>query len=186
MNEGGAFPWHYDNPSRPNKRRLTMAVYLTDEWREEVGGEIVLWPFLGQPVKVQPSYNTVVLFKSDATLHKVLPVQSAVQCTRYCFTVWFDGFMTNTDEDQYLKVSHLQTSAIPLLRRSPLQRTLSRAVYEEEYRTALRDCFGDGSVAYKISLHEHNVRLAELLKNEKVRQFVDELKLYREDLCNTE
>lgn len=181
MNEGGAFPWHYDNPSRPNKRRLTMAVYLTDEWAEGMGGEIVLWPFLDKPVKVNPSYNTVVFFKSDMTLHKVLPVQSATQCTRYCFTIWFDGFMTNTDEEQFLKVSHLQESAIPLLKRTPLQRTLSRAVYDEEYRTALRDCFGDGSVAYKISLHEHNARLAELLKNEKVRQFVEELKLYRGD-----
>lgn len=27
----GAFPWHYDSPARPNKRRLTMAFYLSED-----------------------------------------------------------------------------------------------------------------------------------------------------------
>lgn len=181
MNEGGAFPWHYDNPSRPNKRRLTMAVYLTPDWTPEMGGELQLMPFLGPCVTVPPSFNTVAFFRSDLTLHKVLPVRSGAHKTRYCFTVWFDGSLTNSDEDQFLKTTHLQESAIPFLKRSPVQRILSRAVYAEEFRAGLEDCFGKDSVAYKVSLQEHNARLSQLLNNAQVQRFVQLLQLYRED-----
>ena len=29
---GACFPYHYDNPGRPNKRRLTCLIYLVPEW----------------------------------------------------------------------------------------------------------------------------------------------------------
>lgn len=29
---GACFPFHYDNPGRPNKRRLTCLLYLNPEW----------------------------------------------------------------------------------------------------------------------------------------------------------
>lgn len=185
MNDGGAFPWHYDNPARPNKRRLTMAFYLTEDWQPQYGGELQLMPFLGECLTVPPRFNTVALFRSDMTLHRVRPIvtpaSAAEGITRYCFTVWFDGFATNTDEDQFLKVSHLQESAIPFLRRSPLQRTLSRAVYAAEYRAALMDCFGSDTPAFHISLQEHNAHVRQLLSNEQAKRFVELLQDYRED-----
>ena len=31
---GGCFPWHYDNPSKPNKRRVTCLLYLNKDWKQ--------------------------------------------------------------------------------------------------------------------------------------------------------
>lgn len=97
---GGAFPWHYDNPARPNKRsvgqggsslsalhglllsvqppkttnrRVTYLVYLNPDWKEGDGGEVALLPFLGKQVVVPPLFNRVVMFLSDRMLHRVLP-----------------------------------------------------------------------------------------------------------------
>ncbi|KPI90337.1 hypothetical protein ABL78_0564 [Leptomonas seymouri] len=182
MNEGGAFPWHYDNPGKPNKRRLTMAVYLTEDWTPEVAGELQLMPFLGPCVTVPPKFCTVAFFKSDTTLHRVRPIVSATGKTRYCFTIWFDGALTNGDDDLFLKMHHLTEDAIPFLRRSAVQRTLSRAVYEKEYEESLVDCFGEDTPALKISLREHHAHLQQLLKYEKVRSFLEVLRDYREDL----
>lgn len=181
MNEGGAFPWHYDNPSRPNKRRLTMAVYLTEGWEEAMGGEIQLMPFLGKCVSVPPRLNTVVLFRSDMVLHKVVPINPHSGKTRYCFTVWFDGYLTNSDEDQFLRASQLCEEAIPFLMRSPVQRTLARAVYEQEFRDGLADCFGVHSMEYQMSIKEHEAHLAQLRSNPKVNEFIQTLILYRQD-----
>ncbi|KAK7197816.1 2OG-Fe(II) oxygenase superfamily [Novymonas esmeraldas] len=182
MNVGGAFPWHYDNPGKPNKRRLTMAVYLTEDSSPEMGGELQLMPFLGPRITVPPRFCTVVLFRSDRTLHRVLPIAGHLRKTRYCFTIWFDGALTNSDDDLLLKVQHLEEAAIPLLRRSAVQRTLSRAVYESEYEASLVDCFGADSTAFKISLREHRAHLQQLLKHDKLRAFLEVLREYREDL----
>lgn len=182
MNEGGAFPWHYDNPGKPNKRRLTMAVYLTEDWTPAMAGELQLMSFLGPCVTVPPKFCTVAFFKSDAMLHRVRPLVSAVGKPRYCFTIWFDGALTNTDDDLFLKVHHLEEDAIPFLRRSAVQRTLSRAVYTKEYEQSLADCFGEDTAALKMSLREHHAYLLPLLKSEKVRRFLEVLREYREDL----
>eukprot|EP00796_Vickermania_ingenoplastis_P009464 gene9464-6646_t len=173
MNEGGAFPWHYDNPGRPNKRRLTMAVYLTENWSPAVGGELQLMPFLEPPVTVPPKSNTVALFRSDLILHRTLPLHTAGGHVRYCFTVWFDGMRTNSDDDLYLRSSHLREDQVLLLKRSPLQRTLSRPVYEEEYRQAIEDCFGRGTPSCKVALAEHEAHVRQLVGVPAVKSFVD-------------
>lgn len=182
MNEGGAFPWHYDNPGKPNKRRLTIAVYLTEDWTPEMAGELQLMSFLGRCVTIPPQFCTLVLFKSDTTLHRVRPIVSAVGSVRYCFTIWFDGAQTNSDDDLFLKMHHLEESAIPFLRRSAVQRTLSRAVYQMEYEESLADCFGEDTQALRISLREHHAHLRQLLQHEKVCTFLEVLRDYREDL----
>lgn len=181
MNEGGAFPWHYDNPGLPNKRRLTMAVYLTEDWVEGMGGELQLMPFLGKCLSVKPKLNTIVLFRSDLILHRVAPLMpTADGRRRYCFTVWFDGLNTNASEDLLLTTNHLHETAIPLLKHSPIQRTLSRAVYSEEYKAALMDCFGEESAGNEVSLKEHNAHVLQLQNNPKVRPFLLLLREYRD------
>ena len=30
----GCFPWHYDNPAKPNRRRLTCLLYLNRGWKQ--------------------------------------------------------------------------------------------------------------------------------------------------------
>ncbi|GET91016.1 hypothetical protein, unknown function [Leishmania tarentolae] len=182
VNEGGAFPWHYDNPGKPNKRRLTMAVYLTEEWTPEMGGELQLIPFLGPCITIPPKFCTTVLFKSDMMLHRVRPMLGLMRKMRYCFTIWFDGALTNSDDDVFLKAQHLDEGAIPFLRRSAVQRTLSRAVYEAEYEESLRECFGTDSAALEVSLREHHAHLRQLLNHGKLCAFLTVLKEYREDL----
>jgi Rps23 Pro-64 3,4-dihydroxylase Tpa1-like proline 4-hydroxylase len=69
--EGGCFPYHYDNPGPPSKRKITCIVYLNPSWTEGDGGELVLCPFLGAPITIAPAMDRCVLFKSDSILHKV-------------------------------------------------------------------------------------------------------------------
>ena len=203
-NTGGCFPWHYDNPSPPNKRLLTIAVYLTKDWSEAMGGEVQLLPFLGTPVTVPPSFHTVVMFRSDMILHRVLPLNGALhgpKSPRCCFTVWIDGSSTNKDEEVNLRAKNLQESFIPTMTVNPIQRSLSRAVYDDLYKQALSDCFDkcsalSSSVGVKgekgaavpepvskeavISYRLHDAHTKPLLANPHVANFVHVLRLLRQ------
>ncbi|CUI14627.1 2-oxoglutarate/Fe(II)-dependent oxygenase family protein, putative [Bodo saltans] len=174
LNTGGSFPWHYDNPGVPNKRRLTMAVYLTEHWESCNGGEVLFQPFLKPEVSVSPQYVTVVLFRSDTALHAVRPFHASPACpARHCFTVWFDGASTNTDDDVNLRAKHLSMESLPLLQSTPLQRVLSRAVYDEEYRSRLAECFGGPNCRdARVAVAMHEAHLKPLLANSAVASFV--------------
>ncbi|EDQ84846.1 uncharacterized protein MONBRDRAFT_29809 [Monosiga brevicollis MX1] len=172
---GGAFPWHYDNPSRPNARRLTILTYLNPDWAPGDGGELELLPFLGEPTRIEPRMNRVLLFLADELLHKVIP---AVQ-RRMVFTLWLDGEATNTDDVVHLKVKHLNPDAIPLLTGSPLQRSVSRAVYSDLYEESLRACFGADSADLRKALALHRAHVKALLQNQALADFVAELKSRR-------
>jgi len=94
FNEGdrACFPYHYDNPGRPNKfavitlsfhfivqrefafsvhrRKLTCLLYLNPGWQEGDGGELQLVPFLSTPVLVRPLMDRS-LGESGYVLHSV-------------------------------------------------------------------------------------------------------------------
>lgn len=141
-NCGGSFPYHFDNPGRPSKRQLTFIVYLNSNWQPGDGGELLLWPFLGSKVTIAPKMNRVVLFRSDLVLHRV---QTSLT-DRFCFTIWIDGLVTNSDEDTLLTKDKLQfesyDAAAHFFKYSPLQRVISRAVFADEYELSLRECVG--------------------------------------------
>ena len=84
---GGSFPLHYDNPGGPNARALTVLVYLNAAWAPGDGGELVLVPFLGAPVKLAPLMDRAVLFLSDRVLHGTVPSRTE----RLAVTTWIDG-----------------------------------------------------------------------------------------------
>lgn len=170
VNRGGCFPWHYDNPSPPNKRMLTMALYLCPDWQPAAGGELVVMPFLKPQVVVPPRFNRLVLFSSDRMLHRVLP--ACPSSVRRCFTVWFDSDATNPDDDVNLRAKHLVEDSIPRLMTTPLQRSLSRAVYDEEYRRSLAECFGRATRDGKLSMMIHNAHVAPLLGRDDTKEFV--------------
>ena len=120
---------HYDNPGRPNKRVLTMLVYLNPDWTVNHGGEIQITPFLRRPTSVAPIANRAVIFASDRVLHRVLPARTE----RDCFTIWLDGEpdVVNTDTDVNMQSSLLQGSAEEVVRKlssAPSQRIIARAV----------------------------------------------------------
>lgn len=179
MNEGGAFPWHYDNPGKPNNRKLTMAVYLTENWCDGMGGEIQLLPFLEAPVTAPPDDHTVVFFRSDLILHRTIPFNPVSGSARYCFTVWFDGFMTNGPLDLSLRANQLREEEILYFKKSPIQRIISRAVYDEEFRESIEDCFGKGSVECELALTEHKSRINQLLSSPLLNQFLGILHTYK-------
>lgn len=175
VNKGGCFPWHYDNPSRPNKRKLTLALYLCEDWKLSDGGQLVLQPFLSPEVILPPIFNRIVLFSGETMAHRVLPSSSA--STRYCFTIWFDSPHVNSDGDVNLRAKHLTEEFVPTLMNSPLQRSIARAVYDEEYRKSLEDCFlPERPQDLKLSLLIHTTYLKSLTQ-EPLRGFINMLRL---------
>jgi len=143
LNRGGAFPIHYDNPGRPNRRRWTCLVYLNPNWVEGDGGEVVLLPFgeNSAGISVAPKFNRLLIFRSDLVLHRVMTATRP----RYCFTVWVDAHADdiNRDHDVLLKQKHLSLpipKLVQLMRKSPLQRVISRAVYADTYKESLLMC----------------------------------------------
>ena len=178
---GGCFPQHYDNPGRPNKRQLTCLLYLNRHWKTGDGGELQLTPFLNKPVTIEPLFDRFVIFYSDRVLHRVLPAAAP----RFCFTIWLDGLDTNTNDDVLLKAKHIDHSSeqafeqsIQLLRSSPLQRVLSRAIYAEEYEESLWQCMGD-SEGGRAMVHSHHSHLRAIAANAPLQSFVDRCRAYR-------
>ena len=131
---------HYDNPGPPNNRILTCVIYLNPNWENGDGGEIVLCPFLTQSKVIPPLHRRAVFFYSDCILHRVLPSKSR----RVCFTIWCNGMNVNSKDDVMLSKEHLQFTSYDdaerFFARSPLQRVISRAVYDEEYLQSLHEC----------------------------------------------
>eukprot|EP00049_Salpingoeca_infusionum_P020310 m.363788 g.363788 ORF g.363788 m.363788 type:complete len:316 (-) comp24221_c0_seq1:247-1194(-) len=178
INDGtsGCFPWHYDNPTRPNKRRVTCLVYLNPEWQDGDGGEVVLLPFLQKPVTIPPRGDTTLLFLSDVILHRVLEASKK----RHCFTLWLDSDTTNSDEDMFLRQKHLTEDMIPRLALSPVQRSLSRAVYTEAYIQSNVECFKEGTKEAKLAVLLHNAHLKQLQGNASLARFIDRLRELKE------
>eukprot|EP00298_Acanthocystis_sp_HF-20_P004580 c14911_g1_i3.p1 GENE.c14911_g1_i3~~c14911_g1_i3.p1 ORF type:complete len:312 (-),score=82.68 c14911_g1_i3:57-992(-) len=172
---GGCFPYHYDNPGRPNKRKITLLCYLNPGWEEGDGGELVLIPFLQNLVSIPPLFNRVVIFQSDRILHRVLPATK----DRLCFTIWMDG-ETNSDDEVFMKSKHLilDNSTILLLRSSGLQRAVSRAVYDKEYEKSLRECFKSGQ-GLEIMLRAHFQHLKTVSDNPPLLALVNWFKQFK-------
>ena len=175
-NEGGSFPYHYDNAGPPSKRRLTALFYLNPGWQESHGGELVLLPWLRSPISVPPLHNRLVLFLSDAVLHAVRPKRGGEP--RFCFTFWLDGTSTNAPSDLRLD----SRTPCEELHLHPAQRLLSRATYAEEYAASIRDCFVETPDQMRAMLSSHDAMIASAMASAafaslvgKARQKKDEI-----------
>ena len=165
-NAGGAFPAHYDNAGPPSKRAVTAVLYLGTEggWTDRCGGELVLAPFLKRGVAVAPTRNRVAFFRSDRVLHWVRPWTGAKP--RYCCSFWFDGACVNSRDETVLTKDVLRFSSwdacAEFFSKSPLQRTISRAVYASTYEATLAACVDDGDALAKMTEgHERHVAAIE-------------------------
>ncbi|KAG8462361.1 hypothetical protein KFE25_012181 [Diacronema lutheri] len=164
---GGSFALHHDNPGPPSKRVLTLVVYLNDAWQPGHGGEIVFAPFAAPRVAVAPVFNRAVVFHSELALHGVLPARAE----RFCFSIWVDDPAANQPDACNLTRAHLRAGAhhdgsanglAAFFRRSPLQRSIARAVYMEEMsrdlgrclRAAGEDALDEATVAAVVRAHE--------------------------------
>lgn len=86
--EPGAFyKRHIDAFRGESNRILTTVLYLNREWREEDGGEMVLYPEQGEePIdRVVPGMGRLAVFLSEVFPHEVLPAKR----DRYSIAGWF-------------------------------------------------------------------------------------------------
>jgi hypothetical protein len=151
-NTSGAFACHYDNAGPPSKRSVTAVLYLGRAdgaaVAEDDGGALCLAPFLRRRARLRPLFNRLVLFKSDRVLHSVERWRGA--SPRLCVSFWFEG-PVNAPEDLVLTRDRLRFSdwdaAAEFFMSSPVQRTLSRAVNDDDYRSSIRDMRSDGEGA---------------------------------------
>jgi hypothetical protein len=74
---GGKLDMHLDyslHPVTGKERRLNLLVFLSENWKEEYGGDLILTDDINAKdediVKVSPTWNTAILFKTtDESLH---------------------------------------------------------------------------------------------------------------------
>ncbi|KAG7380318.1 hypothetical protein PHYBOEH_011488 [Phytophthora boehmeriae] len=161
----------------PNKRKVTCLLYLNEGWKQGDGGEVQLLPFLQQPVTVAPKMDRVVLFQSDWMLHRVLPSNAE----RYVLTIWLDGARVNSPEDSQLRLSQSDLADwfgfLERLRRSPVQRLLSRGVYEEEYYESLMECMQSTAAEGCVELlKSHETHLENVKRNAPLYGFIQRLR----------
>lgn len=94
--EPGAFyATHMDAFRGQSNRVLSLVTYLNEDWRQEQGGELVIYqPDTGaELVRVAPLYRTLVLFLSEEFPHEVKPARR----TRRSVAGWFRVNASTTD-----------------------------------------------------------------------------------------
>jgi len=177
---GGCFPYHYDNPGSPNKRRLTMICYLNKDWKADDGGELQFQIFLGKKVKIEPVFNRVVLFWSEIIMHRVLPAYNP----RMCFSIWFDFPEGDTDFDFHIGydpefAATCETHNLLWILNPNNVRQFARALYEKEFRKSLEECFANSNdTAVELLVKAHKDRVAHLKKDKRVITVLDWIRLY--------
>ncbi|KAI9920268.1 hypothetical protein PsorP6_015380 [Peronosclerospora sorghi] len=178
---GGCFPCHYDNPGSPNKRKVTCLLYLNEAWSQLDGGELQLFPFLQPSVRIAPRMDRVVFFQSDLMLHRVLPSHAE----RYVLTIWLDGGKVNAPDESQLCLTPSDLADwfgfVDRMRRSPLQRLLSRGVYEDEYYESLMECMQSTSTEGCVELlKSHETHLENVKRNLSLANLIQRLRDVRE------
>jgi len=87
--KGAFYQKHVDVLRGANKRLLTTVFYLTPNWKEGAGGELLIYDEEGENIleRVPPKMGTMVIFLSDKFPHEVLPSKT----DRYSIAGWFKG-----------------------------------------------------------------------------------------------
>mmetsp|Transcript_11524 Transcript_11524/g.40734 ORF Transcript_11524/g.40734 Transcript_11524/m.40734 type:complete len:348 (+) Transcript_11524:102-1145(+) len=176
-NCGGAFPAHYDNAGPPSNRCITAILYFggeNDDPQPGDGGELLLHPFLSNPTSIAPSLGRLVFFKSDRVLHSVSMWRGGG--ARYAASFWFDSQNVNSPSDCVLTKDMLNfvswDACAAFFSRSPLQRTISRAVCRETYASTLKAAVCGQDVEAMLAAHEKNVETI----GSKLRPLISELR----------
>ncbi len=68
---GGFYARHWDNLRGTGKRKISLALYLNQDWHEADGGQLRLYLPAG-PVDVAPRAGTLICFLSEEIEHEVL------------------------------------------------------------------------------------------------------------------
>jgi SM-20-related protein len=84
---GAFYKRHLDQHRQTQRRQITCILYLNENWQQEDGGELRIYPETGKwthHLDTAPIGGTLVCFRSDALYHEVLPAQKQ----RYSLTGW--------------------------------------------------------------------------------------------------
>ncbi|CEM34729.1 unnamed protein product [Vitrella brassicaformis CCMP3155] len=103
---------------------------------------------------------------------------------RYCFTIWVDApaDKVNTPQETQLRLSPSALddpdALIEALRLSPLQRSLSRAVYDEEYEESISQCMA-GAPGCQEMVQAHRMSVDASRQSAGLRKLIDLLRQHK-------
>jgi SM-20-related protein len=81
--EGSFYKRHLDQFNRDDHRKLSVICYLNENWLENHGGQLRIYPD-NQAIDFFPIAGRLVCFRSDQIEHEVLPATR----TRLSITGW--------------------------------------------------------------------------------------------------
>lgn len=142
---------HFDSEETVDGRVLTAILYLNEEWTQSYGGQLRLYPFPEEPLDIEPTAGTLVLFSSRNMLHRVLPSSRE----RYCMTIWFSEAMHGMQNHKHLLPTLKEESDLmPVLENFEFRRLLAKAVYAQEWADSLVESHPDNE-GRRLALEKH-------------------------------
>lgn len=88
MSEGDFLRPHTDDVKG---RRIALVIYLSPGWQQSYGGSLLLVDSQGTDTKIEPTYNSMIVFDVLAeTIHQVEPITTAAgDRTRFTIGGWY-------------------------------------------------------------------------------------------------
>ena len=71
--QGSFYKRHIDQFKNETGRKYSVVLYLNQDWQEEDGGKLTLYPAAGLEKQVSPVSGRMVFFRSDEMEHEVQP-----------------------------------------------------------------------------------------------------------------
>lgn len=82
---GAGYARHVDQPHGRDQRRVSLVLYLNEQWKACDGGVLRIFTDAGRYTDIEPVGGRVVAFLSERREHAVMPVH----CDRLSVTGWF-------------------------------------------------------------------------------------------------
>eukprot|EP01023_Acetabularia_acetabulum_P014326 TRINITY_DN17019_c0_g1_i2.p1 TRINITY_DN17019_c0_g1~~TRINITY_DN17019_c0_g1_i2.p1 ORF type:complete len:327 (+),score=39.23 TRINITY_DN17019_c0_g1_i2:171-1151(+) len=120
---GACDPMHTDCVTEKDNREITAIFYLNQDWSEQDGGQLRLYPWPNQPVDIQPLHNRLVIFSSRNMVHRMLPTK--VQSCSFTTSM--------SDKRKKMQWVHNQVSLRDQLR-SALENVRSSGTFHDVWR----------------------------------------------------
>jgi SM-20-related protein len=84
---GAGYVRHVDQPHGRGDRRLSLILYLNENWDEHAGGELQIFELSGAERRIAPIAGRLVCFLSEGREHAVLPAHR----DRFSVAGWFSS-----------------------------------------------------------------------------------------------
>eukprot|EP01025_Chloroclados_australasicus_P028345 TRINITY_DN2810_c0_g1_i3.p2 TRINITY_DN2810_c0_g1~~TRINITY_DN2810_c0_g1_i3.p2 ORF type:complete len:372 (-),score=17.98 TRINITY_DN2810_c0_g1_i3:173-1288(-) len=103
---GTCYPMHTDSSADVDNREVTVVYFLNEDWQEQDGGWLRLYPWPNDPIDIQPINNRLVIYSAHNMVHRILPSRNA----SFSFTTWI------LDKRKKMQWAHNQSSLRDQLR----------------------------------------------------------------------